>query len=280
MASGGGPTIVSTSTLPVIALFRSHYSIGQSLLTLAEAGKEKPGNPASVFTLAKRANLTHVHIVDSKIDGFIEAYRSSLKEGIQLCFGLKLVIVPDMTDKGPESRRGESNAIVMVTGGAEGYRDLLRIHNRAWTDGMFDHRGSRYGRADWKLIKTFWTERLGLALPWYSSFIAKNTLTFSSITPDLPTVPWVFKEMATELPFAPLIDAAIDRYLGKDTSKLVPVKTICYDRRADFRPYVVLRCIHERSSFSSPNVDHLSSDAFSMQAWEELLTVVAAPSAT
>lgn len=264
-----------SATEPVIALFRSHYSLGNpGLLTLEEPGKSKPGNPRSVFDLSSEVKLSHVCLVDSRVDGFLQAYKSATKCGTTLCYGLKMVVCPDMLDKTPETRRAESNVIVFITGGSQGYNDLLRIHNRAWgVDGQFEHRGIRYGRVDWKLLKTFWTERLSLALPWHSSFIARNTLTFSSITPDLPVQPWLFKEIASELPFAGLIDTAIDRYIGEDAklrARIIPTKTVAYEDSAAFRAYVVMRAIYEKSSFDAPNIDHLASDKFSWESFKRL----------
>ena len=122
-------------------------------------------------------------------------------------------------------------------------------------------------------MKEQWSDNLLLALPWASSFIAKNTLTFNRIVPDLPCVPWVFREVNTELPFARLIDAAIERYVVESGAVVQDVKSVYYSRRADIEPYIVMRALANRSTFNAPNVDHLSSDAFSFEAWQALTLI-------
>lgn len=315
--------------IDILPIFRSHYSLGGSVLTLEEPGKSKLGNPLSVFDLAQEANLQKVMIVDSRIDGFLQAYKNCQKAWVpkkpktleewkqihqsdeiddstlteaertdirksraeqdyqeemkryeervkhpplnaDLCYGLKLCVCADMGDRTIESRKTESKVVVLIRNSV-GYSDLLRIWNRAWGhEGSFEHRGTRYGRADWKMLKTHWTENLGLALPFFSSFIARNTLTFSQITPDLPIQPWIFKEVDSQLPFSPLIDSAIARYTGGDSSMVVPSKTILYARPEDFKAFVVFRAVHLKSSFDKPEQSHLSSDRFSFAAWKEL----------
>jgi DNA polymerase III alpha subunit len=258
---------------PVLALFTSHYSLSRSLLTLEEPGKAKPGNPVSVFDLAQSVGMAEVTLIDSRIDGFLQAYKTADKCKVCLCYGLKLKVCADMADKTPESRRTESSVVVLVKN-STGYHDLIKIWNRAWGhEGSMEHRGTRYGRADWGLLRQYWTENLGLALPFFSSFIARNTLTFSQITPSFPegVTPWVFKEQASGLPFAPLIDSALDRYLAGDTSRVVPCKTILYSRPEDFRAYTVFRAIGTRGTFDAPGVDRLASDCFSFENWKALV---------
>lgn len=260
---------------PVTALFRSHYSLSSSLLTLEPPGKAKAGNPLSVFDLSQSVGMTEVVVVDSRLDGFLQAYKTASKlDGVKLCYGLKLTVCADMGDRTPESRRTESRVVILVRD-SQGYSDVIKIWNRAWGhEGSFSHRGTTYGRADWKMLKGLWTEHLGLALPYFSSFIARNTLTFAQITPDLPIQPWLFNEVDSRFPFSFLIDAAIARYVageGNDPSMVVPSKTILYSGPEDFKAYQVFRAIHTRGTFDAPEVDHLASDRFSFAAWKELV---------
>lgn len=276
---------MTASTPAILPLFRSHYSYGGlSLLTLDEPGKAKPGSPVSVFDLAKEANLSQVHLCDDRIDGFISGTKAADKAGVGLCYGIRLVVCANMGDRTVESRRTESRVIIFARDYA-GYQDLLRIWNRAWgTEGHFTCRIAgeelAYGRADWALLSSFWTDNLVMALPFFSSFIAVNTLTFHQIMPTLPTgvTPWVFREIGSELPFAPLIDAAIDRYVtggGSTADRVIPSKTICYAKRSDMRAYVTFRAMGQGGTFDEPDVDHLHSSAFCFEHWRELTQGVA-----
>lgn len=261
-------------TLPI---WTSHYSYGQSTLSLEEAGKAKVGAPVSIVDLALEAGLKQAILIDERMDGLLEAQRNLSKSAIQLIFGLKLTVVPDMTDKTPESRVNESSVVILMKDAAPtkgispSYLDLVKIHNRAWTLGRFDK-----GRIDWKTLKELWTPNLVLALPFFSSFISRNTLTMSNIVPELPCAPWVFKEVDSQIPFAPLISAAIDQYALTNQVTIQPVKSIYYATSAAFKDYQIFRASRTRSkgksgTYSAPGVDNLSSDQFSFEAWRKLV---------
>lgn len=322
---------MSTDMTNILSCFSSHYSLGDSILTLEEAGKTKPGNPVSICDLAVKHNLKQVVIVDRKIDGFLEAYRNLSKpykpsppkvraeydkefetwtpdDGLDLAideiesiretkasgahqddekryadqmaryekaargewpqaqfiFGLKICVCADMNDKSDESLKTESNVIIFIKN-TQGYSDLIRISNRAWTDGFYYQ-----GRADWTLLKKYWTPNLSLALPFFSSFIAKNQMTFSNIVPDFPVPPTLFKEMESGLPFAPILDHAVDKFAREQGLGVQDVKSIYYASGSDYDAYTTFRAIHNRSEFARPNVDHMCSDRFSFKAWQEL----------
>lgn len=258
----------------ITPLFASHYSM-DSLLTLEEPGKAKPGAPVSVYDLALEAGLKDVVLVDSRIGGFIQAYKAADKAKVKLCYGIKMVVAADAANKEDESRYTESKIIIFLKETA-GYSDLIRIWNRAWTDGYFPSRDGGYGRTDWKTLGALWSDHLILALPFFSSFLARNQLTFSRIVPDLPAAPVVFREVDSGLPFEPLINAAIEKYDETgEVESIVPVKSVYYARRSDFKAYMVKRCLGRKSSFDKPNIDHLSSDQFS---FEDYLSLIRPPS--
>jgi len=249
----------------ILPIFTSHYSIGNSILKLDEAGKTPKGNPVSIIDLAKENGLKQVIVCDDRIDGFLEAYRNTQKAGIQLIFGLKVCMCADMQDKSEESLKTEHNIIIFIRN-SQGYNDLIRLSNRAWTDGFY-----YVGRLDAKTLKEFWTDNLGLALPFFSNFIAKNSLSFSNIVPDFPVKPTLFKETDSGLPFAPILDAAVDKFAGEQGLEIQPVKSIYYASAADFMAYQTFRAIHNHAEYARPSVDHLCSDKFSFQAYKELI---------
>lgn len=243
----------------ILPVFSTHYSMDHSsILTLEEAGKTKAGNPISVCDLAKMHGLKQVIIVDSRIDGFIEAYKNLSKAGAQFIFGLKLCVCADMTDKSDESLKTESNIIIFIKN-SQGYSDLCRIQSCAWTDGFYYQ-----GRTDWRALRTLWTNNLSLVLPAFSSCIQRNTLTMSNIVPDFPVPPVLFREIDSGLPFAPILDRAIDQFGAANRLTIQSVKSVYYEDGArDFDSYVTFRAIGNRSEFGRPNVDHMCSDRFS-----------------
>ncbi len=270
---------------PITPIFRSTYSFeGSSLLTLEEPGKAKPGGALSVFDLAKEANLQEIILCDKHIDGYIQAYKvaSKLTPEVKLIYGIIFTVVPDIADKSIDTRRSESKVIVLIKDHVNGYKSLVHIWNRAWgKEGNITYRLAgkdySYGRVDWALLKQFWTDHLALALPFYGSFIERNTMTFAQLTPDLPCAPWVFREQDSGLPFEPLVGAAVDRYVGSDRSMVVPTKTICYRDAASMRAYVTMRAIAGGNTFDEPNVAHLASDRFSLENYLRVRNQMAAP---
>lgn len=253
--------------MTLIPIWCSHYSLGDSILTLEEAGKTKPGNPVSICDLALGAGLGQVVLVDSRIDGFLEAYKHLSKLKIQLIYGLKVCVCADAALKDEASLATESNVIVFIRN-TQGYNDLLRIQSRAWTDGFYYR-----GRSDWATLRALWTPNLTLALPYFSSFIARNALSMATIVPQLPVAPpevTCFREIDSGLPFVGLLDRALDRYAAESGAAIQAAKSVYYARRADFRAYMTFRAIHNRASFDSPRVNHLASDRFSFEDYVRL----------
>lgn len=271
-----------THTTSILPVFTSAYSLGgRSLLTLNEPGKAKPGAALSVFDLAKEANLDEIVLCEDRIDGFVPAYKTATKLDKKLIYGIRFTVVPDMSDKTIDSRRSESKVIVLIKGGYEkGYNRLVSLWNRAWGhEGHISYRLAgedySYGRLDWNLLKRFWDdEALTLALPFYGSFIERNTMTFAQLTPDLPTAnPLVFRELDSGLPFEPLVGAAVERYVTAQgwQSNVVPTKTVLYRGAEDAKAYVTFRAINAGGTFDEPRVSHLHSDRFSLESYLKLV---------
>ncbi len=257
----------------IVPIFVTHYGLSQgSILTLDEPGKTKPGNPSSVFDLAQEVGLEQIVILDAKVDGFVEAYKNcqKLKNKPTLIYGFTLTVCADRFEKSEASLLTEHKIVIFLKN-KNGYHDALKIYNRAWTDNFY-----YTGRIDAAQLKELWTENLILALPYFSSFLGKNSLSVSRIVPDLPiNCPIILKEIGSDLPFAPIIDRAIDRYINVEMrdcveSPILNCKTIYYSKKEDFRKYMVYRAILNRSSWDSPKIDHLSSDQFSFESYLEL----------
>lgn len=248
----------------ILPVFSSHYSYLSSILTFEEAGKTKAGNPTSICDIAKNNDLKKIVVVDERIDGFIEAYKNLSKIGVELIYGIKICVCGDSSNKTDDSRSTESNIIIFVKN-TQGYSDLIRIYNRAWTDGFYD-----YGRTDWKTLKEFWTPNLTLALPFFSSFVARNLLNMCSIVPDFPEPPILFREIESGLPFAKLIEEALTKFASQHSLYIQDTKSIYYEKASDYDAYVTFRAIGTRGEFTRPQVDHMCSDAFSFESWNTL----------
>ena len=62
--------------LNVLPLFKSHYSLGRSILSLSPPDEEGH-RPNSIFDLVKEAGLKEFFLVDDSMSGFLQAYVNS-----------------------------------------------------------------------------------------------------------------------------------------------------------------------------------------------------------
>lgn len=246
----------------MIPLFTSHYSMGESILTFDNAPTEN--GPSSIVRIIKDHGIKKCVLVESKMDGFFEAYKNINKIGAELIFGVKLVVCSNHSDKSEASRNTESKVIVFAKN-TRGYHDLIRIYNRAWTENFY-----YYGRTSWEQLSELWTDNLTLALPFFSSFIAVNATTFNQIVPKLFVKPILFREVNSGTPFEQIINKEISNFNIDGSHQEQDVKSIYYKNYDDFRKYVCYRAIMNRAQFSLPKLDGLCSRNFCFEDFHNL----------
>ena len=61
----------------VLPIFRSHYSIGRSILTLNPLVSSDGAGPDSIIDICHEAKLKTFYLVDDSMSGFLEAYTNS-----------------------------------------------------------------------------------------------------------------------------------------------------------------------------------------------------------
>ena len=69
--------------MSIIPLFKSHYSIGKSILTLEKSAEITDSSPISIFSIAKKHDLKEITLVEDSISGFIQAYSYAKEMGIK-----------------------------------------------------------------------------------------------------------------------------------------------------------------------------------------------------
>ena len=72
----------------MIPLFKSHYSIGKSNLTLKEKGSSVKNGPQSIIDLCLDKGIEDMYLVDDSMSGFLEGYLNSKAVGLNFRFGL------------------------------------------------------------------------------------------------------------------------------------------------------------------------------------------------
>ena len=247
-----------------IPLFKSHYSIGRSILTLEDTEEKCENYPSSIVEIAKRNNLKSVFLVEDTMNGFLEAYKSFTDAGIKLVFGYRVSICNDSKDKSKESLDTESKFVILAKND-EGYKKLIKISSYAACDGFYYQ-----PRIDFSVLEEFWDdEDLQLCVPFYDSFLFKNSLTFAVCFPKFEFTKPVFFVEDNDVPFDYIIKKKVESYCNENKLQSIPVKSIYYECRDDFKAYLTFRCINNRTTLDNPRFDHLCSNEFSFDSWKE-----------
>ena len=155
--------------MKTIPLFKSHYSVGKSILTLKEQEGDADSGPSSIIDIAfKNADLLEnkTFLVEENMSGFLEAHINLTKIKVQLVFGLKVIVCPNAEEKNEESLHKSSKYIIFLRR-EEGYPRLIKLYSKAAKEGFYYK-----PRLDFKTIEKEWSdEDLMLAVPFYDSFL-------------------------------------------------------------------------------------------------------------
>lgn len=244
-----------------IPIFKSHYSIGRSILTCEEAEDDiNESNPISIFTIAKKYNIDKIFLADSSFSGFIQAFQSAEKIKKQLIFGVTLVICENADKKDDESRFTESKVTVWMRN-SDAYKSAIKIYSAAATKYFY-----YYPRLSWPLLQSMWDDNLLLTLPFYHSFLKNNILRYNyRAIPDFGKIKPVFEESNCELPFDNIIKDKLNNYIQNNQYEKIYTHPVYYFSKKCFEAYKVFRCISERTTYTRPNLDFFGSDSFDFE---------------
>jgi len=246
--------------MEVLPLFKSHFSIGRSILTLEDEEKEE-NQPDSIIDIAKDNNLKEVNLVEDNMTSFLQAYTNTKKYNINLRYGLRISINDDMNERSEESRQKTSKVVIFFKN-EQGYKDLIKIFSTAAKDGFYYE-----PRIDFKTLKSLWSDKnLILCIPFYDSFIFNNTLRGTVCVPDLEfTKPILFIEN-NSLPFDHIIKDKVLAYAKANKLETLNTKSIYYKNSKDFKAYLTFRCINNRTTLNKPELSHMTSNRFSFES--------------
>lgn len=248
----------------IIPLFKSHYSIGRSILTVDKAENElKENKPISIFSIAKYYKLPEVYISDSSFTGFIETYESVKDLNIPIRFGYQVICCADIEDKSEKSFETEHKIIIWMKN-SDAYKSLIKISSKAATDGFF-----YIPRIDYKNLKSLWSDDLLLTIPFYDNFLHNNCLKGSRCIFQLEEFKPVFFIEDNGLPFDSIIKEKILNYCQSNKLEYQDTQSIFYHKRKDFLSYLTFRAINNRSTLNKPQLSHMSSDNFCFESWLE-----------
>tara|TARA_R100000808_G_scaffold4105_1_gene13645 strand:+ start:8194 stop:8946 length:753 start_codon:yes stop_codon:yes gene_type:complete len=245
-----------------IPLFKSHYSIGKSILTLAspEKSSEDGKGSDSIFDLAIEGGLKEIFLIEDSLVGFLQAQKTCEKLDLNLRFGLRLNIVDSLEAEDQSCM----HKIVIFAQNAEGCKILNKIYSFAFTGGE--------GKIDNKKLFEYWCDdSLKLAIPFYDSFIFENLFKFSSCIPDFSfTDPFYFVE-DNGLPFDSVLQEKVKFYCKTP----IKTKSIYYKNKKDFEAFQTYKCLcarqfYKKATLENPNLDHCGSPEFSFESWRAI----------
>ncbi len=251
-------------TASILPIFKSHYSLGRSILTVDPAEPDiDESKPISIFTIAHKYQLPEIYLVDNSMSGFVEAIENAEDAGILLRFGVQLFTCSDMNTKTEASRLTESKIIVWLNN-TNGYESLLKIVSKANTDGFYYH-----GRIDWDTLISLWDSNLRLSINFYDGFIHKNILTHQSCcVPNFGNLkPLFIIEPLHDLPFDDLIINNTLNYCNNHHYDILYAHTCHYYKESDAETFQTFRCIHERTTLDKPELRNFGSKKFAFETW-------------
>ena len=243
----------------MIPLFKSHYSLGRSILTL-EDKDEKDDYPDSIIQICKENKMKELYLVEDNMSSFLEAYSNCRKNNIKLNYGLRISVTESISDKSEESK-SKSSKIILFFKNKKGYQQLTKLYSIAAKEGFYYE-----PRLDYETISKNWSDDLILCIPFYDSFIFNNTLKNSLCIPQFDFTKPIFFIEDNDLPFDSLVKQKALSFAEKNGLKIYKVKSVFYKERKDFKAYLTFRCINNRSVLNKPNLDHMSSNEFCFES--------------
>jgi DNA polymerase III alpha subunit len=227
----------------MIPLFKSHYSLLRSILTLDPYEKDKDTDLSdSIINIAVENNLKELCLVEDTMAGFIAALQACKDSKIKLIFGLRVSFINNSSEENSLS----SHKNIIFPKNLNGYKSLIKLSTMAAYNNF-----NKEARLSYSDLHSLWNEDLALAIPFYDSFLHKNLLQGYLCVPELKKIkPTVFLE-DNNLPFDYLIREAALLFAKVNGLKTEEVKRIYYKNRSDY------------------GFDHMSSREFCWESFQE-----------
>ena len=247
----------------VLPLFKSHYSLGRSILTLNAMKSSIEGGPRSAIDICLENEIERLFLVEDGMGGFLEAYINCKEAKMKFSFGLRITICEDRLTKNEDSIATSSKYIIFAKN-TSGYKKLIKIYSDAAKEGFYYE-----PRTDFSILRDIWSDKeLMLCVPFYDSFLYKNILYNHYCITDFSFTKPVFFLEDNDL-FTDLVMRENISSFCKESYETTEVKSVFYENKQDFKTYLTFRCINNRTTLNKPQLDHMSSDEFCIESWKE-----------
>ena len=245
----------------MLPLFKSHYSIGKSILTLSDPGSSEEDSSDSIFDILVDNNISKLTLVEDSPTGFLQARKVCFNNNIDFIFGLRLCLSCSTDDK------DSVHKIIVFAKNDSGCKKLNLIYSDIFCNFK--------GIGSYECLKKNWSEEdLLLAVPFYDSFLYKNSLTFGSCIPDFSFCKPLFFIEDNNLPIDNLLSPIVINYCNEFNYEYITSKSIFYKNRKDLEAFQTYKCICNRNfgrkkTLSNPGLENFGSREFCFESWKE-----------
>ena len=244
----------------MIPLFKSHFSVGKSILTLAEPEKQKEDGPDSIISIALENGLKEVFLVEDSFTGFLSAFKACKANKLSLKFGIRITV-----SNSYDPLDNSKHKVVLFALNDEGFKQVNRIYT--FTNAVKD------GFISSEDLSNLITKDVHLVIPFYDSYIWNNNYTFSHCIPDfIDKHDHTYFVENNKLPFDKHISDFVSCYAKK--GNIVETKSIYYKNRSDYDAWVTYKIACNRrmgkfQTLSAPELNGCASREFCIQSWKE-----------
>jgi DNA polymerase III alpha subunit len=112
-----------------IPLFKTHYSIGKSILTLHPPSRVEEGGSDSAIDIALDSGLDTLVLVEDSMHGFLEAKRRCEENNLQLIFGIRINMCQEYE---VEKDKVPSHKVVVFAKNDKGAQRLYKIYSEVF----------------------------------------------------------------------------------------------------------------------------------------------------
>jgi len=247
----------------ILPIFTSNFSIGKSLLSLEDLSKVTPEGSDSILEIAKTNNFKQVILLESTFIGFKRAFDSFAAADIQLIFGIRFKIC---NDRLAEDREKTEHKICLFAKNDTGCKELMKLYSAAQT--KFN------GFLDYSLLKERLTDNLLVVVPFYDSFIHRNSLHGQQCLPDLSFCRPILWLADHELPFDHILRRKTEDFAAKNGFETQEIHHIYYKDRKSIDAMVTYKILTNRQggkaqTLDRPELANFSSDSFCWQSFCE-----------
>ena len=231
----------------MIPLFKTHYSIGKSIL-----------NTKDIFEIQREHDLKEIVVVEDSFYGFRSLNKEAMKNNIKLIFGIRLSVVQSSVDE-------LSSKLIFFAKNNEGMNKIKSLYSSSFENKENVLILNNLNKNELENIK--------IAVPFYDSFIYNNLFHFGLCHVDISKFDFDYFIEQNNHPFDGLISEQVNSICKSQNKEPILTKSIYHKNKEDFDAFQMYKSICGRANgktpmFTNPNLNHFCSNEF---CWESFL---------